>query len=1181
MNELDSSSEEKGAEVPRSSVWGNFVTAVKYVWADTKKNTKSFYIGCFTVTLVVFSLCLLQNSIDNAPIIFLKLAEDNVGEYDLVMVPNPQAGTTRSFTINSTEIEERLHGLTDTSAVAPRWLLLSQVINVKDPTYNGSAILLVIDSKKEKEIGLGREWTHPPLVGQTAHVSDSLLRLLHLHPNVTDELRLRFDFITMAYTLYGSGGSEKQFVSQMLSRVIEAAQNGPLANGSVSLRSMFSQLLAMTGTNLDTTTLNTLLDYLDRPSTRDLVLSVVQAQLSSYGISLSDLATINGTLSEASFQRLKRTLSFELQVAVQDGIRKPHGKFPEALGNVVVLEFDLWNSFVSQNILSLLDQFNIASIEQRLGISGLTTFFPALKSLESAVSLVRDRLGHAKMEEFAMTAIVMYKDRMTTWLKDKDNLEQDMIIWSDRVKEAVGLDYPISFQIPLIQALRVLYFLRLFLDQLLLIVVIFLTCIGMFLIYSLLIADVESKVYECGMLRALGMEQYTLIELLVIESLLFSVPGILVGIALASLAFIPIAYGFELYTVTHVSLVPKISSLLLGVAVGLVMPLVALVGPIQHALSKTLRDALDLYHSLSSDITVKFTKLENLGISPIQTYLSILAVSAGFVVYYLVPYSFFYFLWALFFNIFVGIMLAMVLGLAFLGMTVHPMMQRIIVHCLMWGKDKRCLKPLVIKNLQGHVRRNSKTATLYTVCIAFIIFSGTIFSQQAISLTSVAKIGIGADIIIQSLIDNIVLDYEPINAWLAAEKSREGSVVLDYAFSTFPIKSLPFARDGKIATLTDWPRKSVWVMGVSENFLDVVYDEYLGVVQYNKDFTYNKTRNGYLDIIRSLYSDRSTGFPEPQSIFTGKISEVSKYFNYYSDNQMSTKETYAMPIDGIISEALRTTVSADVNRKLELVWNVPTNKWNDLVQYSRLSFLLRPRAMVNRLPGFIYSSYPQSAELSYVLVSIPQYQEIMERCYKFSVFNATQAPPPPPMRGVYIRCTPDSNITQREDIINSLKSFIRDARAITTNMKDILESMQFAVFTLDLFFDVVAGIIVTMCFFMLIISFTSNITENAWEFGVLRALGLTASQVVRVYIYEALAIVFSSIIIGFVMGDLVSVTLTLESNLFNELPFQLRFPTLLFTTVVILSIGVALFGSYIPSRTLLKKRIASALKNTS
>jgi ABC-type antimicrobial peptide transport system permease subunit len=95
------------------------------------------------------------------------------------------------------------------------------------------------------------------------------------------------------------------------------------------------------------------------------------------------------------------------------------------------------------------------------------------------------------------------------------------------------------------------------------------------------------------------------------------------------------------------------------------------------------------------------------------------------------------------------------------------------------------------------------------------------------------------------------------------------------------------------------------------------------------------------------------------------------------------------------------------------------------------------------------------------------------------------------MRGVYIKCTPGSTIAEREDIINGLKSFVRDSRAVITNMKDILESMDFATFVLDLFFNIVATIIVIMCFFMLIISFTSNITENAWEFGVLRALGLT------------------------------------------------------------------------------------------
>ena len=35
-----------------------------------------------------------------------------------------------------------------------------------------------------------------------------------------------------------------------------------------------------------------------------------------------------------------------------------------------------------------------------------------------------------------------------------------------------------------------------------------------------------------------------------------------------------------------------------------------------------------------------------------------------------------------------------------------------------------------------------------------------------------------------------------------------------------------------------------------------------------------------------------------------------------------------------------------------------------------------------------------------------------------------------------------------------------------------------------------AAIAIFLCFFMLFLSFTANVRENAWEFGVLRAIGL-------------------------------------------------------------------------------------------
>lgn len=83
---------------------------------------------------------------------------------------------------------------------------------------------------------------------------------------------------------------------------------------------------------------------------------------------------------------------------------------------------------------------------------------------------------------------------------------------------------------------------------------------------------------------------------------------------------------------------------------------------------------------------------------------------------------------------------------------------------------------------------------------------------------------------------------------------------------------------------------------------------------------------------------------------------------------------------------------------------------------------------------------------------------------------------------------------------------------------------------------------------------------------------------IRLYIYEALAIVFASVLLGFFVGEIVSLTLTLQTTLFIELPFKFYFPTLLFSFISLSSIAVAVIGSYIPAKTLLKRRIASALK---
>jgi ABC-type antimicrobial peptide transport system permease subunit len=85
--------------------------------------------------------------------------------------------------------------------------------------------------------------------------------------------------------------------------------------------------------------------------------------------------------------------------------------------------------------------------------------------------------------------------------------------------------------------------------------------------------------------------------------------------------------------------------------------------------------------------------------------------------------------------------------------------------------------------------------------------------------------------------------------------------------------------------------------------------------------------------------------------------------------------------------------------------------------------------------------------------------------------------------------------------------------------------------------------------------------------------------VIRVYIYEAVAVIIASFFLGLLCGLLVAVTLTLQLDLFTEMAFEMKFPWLIFGSILAMSFIVAIFASYLPARHLAKKKIAQALKN--
>jgi hypothetical protein len=150
--------------------------------------------------------------------------------------------------------------------------------------------------------------------------------------------------------------------------------------------------------------------------------------------------------------------------------------------------------------------------------------------------------------------------------------------------------------------------------------------------------------------------------------------------------------------------------------------------PIQRALSKNLRVSLDLYHRSVNEITVKIKRLEAMGLSVNQLIVAVMLVFMGVLTYYVAPMSFLYKNYTLFFFILNLVLILMILGMAFVSILLLPYLEILLVKTfLLFAKQDRKLFLVVKKNLEGHEKRNTKTAIMFTVALSFLIFAGSTF----------------------------------------------------------------------------------------------------------------------------------------------------------------------------------------------------------------------------------------------------------------------------------------------------------------------------------------------------------------------------------------------------------------------------------------------------------------------
>ena len=135
---------------------------------------------------------------------------------------------------------------------------------------------------------------------------------------------------------------------------------------------------------------------------------------------------------------------------------------------------------------------------------------------------------------------------------------------------------------------------------------------------------------------------------------------------------------------------------------------------------------------------------------------------------------------------------------------------------------------------------------------------------------------------------------------------------------------------------------------------------------------------------------------------------------------------------------------------------------------------------------------PITVSATSVIISMSMMTKIIQGAYGVlpgvpPQYNMTT----PPLSSLLISITPDATLEQIEGVVNAVNSVLASIPNVgLVNVRAQVAQTALASSIILMFFDIVAIIGVIFCFFVLWLSFTANVRENSWEFGVLRAIGL-------------------------------------------------------------------------------------------
>ena len=321
-----------------------------------------------------------------------------------------------------------------------------------------------------------------------------------------------------------------------------------------------------------------------------------------------------------------------------------------------------------------------------------------------------------------------------------------MLAELDKIDEALGF-YNIKSHPQLLQALAPFDFAVLFIGLIFDILLIIFVVISILLVYSLLLISVETKTFEFGVMRLVGLTKMGFVAMIITQSAMFVFPAVILAFILA----FPIIYGLysSLFSdsLGYIpSVIPSWSAFLWAIFIGVLIPFLSAIVPIKRALSTNLTEALNVSRSKSTGVLITFINNKEKDVGSYLLFGSI-AVLFGISIYYGLPVALLELNFGLILTIFFMILLGLLLGLVLIAVNLQSALEKLLLYLLLFWESK-AMKTVLAKNMGAHKNKNKLTAIIYALTLGCIIFLLTSANLQIATITAISKMT-EADIIVE------------------------------------------------------------------------------------------------------------------------------------------------------------------------------------------------------------------------------------------------------------------------------------------------------------------------------------------------------------------------------------------------------------------------------------------------